>query len=291
MTFDAERARKVDLIMLPSSIDGTNCGNCTYFDKGFCKHPKVKMNVNKRMCCYYWQRPDAPRAEESMLDKNSSRFRAAVKLRDRLGRELGVSRFADCGHEKSGDFSHGNTCASGKSSKSRMSRDEARAHLSKVYDSYKEIDYDDIEKEVSKLSSVPSADLLDIAKELKIPTMGGSRKQTLKDIKTVIERRKSAHDRTQFLNKVKASRFSDCGHDPDGDFSKGNTCSSGNTENKKRRVKRSKRAKELEKELENILFGPAPENMSPEEINDRFKKAKDIHLELKKEMEKVNNAT
>ena len=61
MIFDAARANKVDLIVLPSFIDGTNCGNCDHFDEltDFCDHPKVKMNVDERMCCYYWGRKDA----------------------------------------------------------------------------------------------------------------------------------------------------------------------------------------------------------------------------------------
>lgn len=111
MIFDAARAKRVDLIQLPSSIEGTNCGNCEYYDKGFCNNSKVKMNVNKRMCCYYWSRSDAPLAEESMLNKKT-RLQAASELRNRLGRKLGISRLSDCGHDKGGDFSKGNTCAS-----------------------------------------------------------------------------------------------------------------------------------------------------------------------------------
>ncbi len=51
-----ERAKKADLITLPSNIEGTNCGNCKFFDSksSMCKHPKVAQKVTTRMCCAYW---------------------------------------------------------------------------------------------------------------------------------------------------------------------------------------------------------------------------------------------
>lgn len=63
-----QRAKKVDLITLPQSVQGTNCGNCTFFkedgDHGWCEHKDVKMHVNKRMCCVYWTNPGVKRPWE-----------------------------------------------------------------------------------------------------------------------------------------------------------------------------------------------------------------------------------
>lgn len=67
VVFDAGRAEKTDLIMLPDSIPGTNCGNCEHFENGFCNHEKVNMNVNKNWCCFFWARPDALRAKKERL--------------------------------------------------------------------------------------------------------------------------------------------------------------------------------------------------------------------------------
>lgn len=54
-----ERAKKADLITLPKEVTGTNCYNCKFVsdktkESGFCKHPQVKMLVNNRMCCSFW---------------------------------------------------------------------------------------------------------------------------------------------------------------------------------------------------------------------------------------------
>lgn len=53
-----QRAKEADLVTLPKSIEGTNCGNCKFIRKqeedGFCTHPKVQMVVNNRMCCALW---------------------------------------------------------------------------------------------------------------------------------------------------------------------------------------------------------------------------------------------
>lgn len=51
------RAKNVDLITMPISIDGTNCGNCRYIKNKYCTHPKVNQAVNNRMCCVLWSRP------------------------------------------------------------------------------------------------------------------------------------------------------------------------------------------------------------------------------------------
>lgn len=57
------RARKVDLIVLPEKIKGTNCGNCEYFDSAtkWCNHSQVTQNVTDRMCCALWDAPGTKR--------------------------------------------------------------------------------------------------------------------------------------------------------------------------------------------------------------------------------------
>jgi uncharacterized protein (TIGR02996 family) len=52
---EKSRARKVDLIVLPSYIPGTSCGSCRYFNAdGDCSHPMVRMKVESRYCCREW---------------------------------------------------------------------------------------------------------------------------------------------------------------------------------------------------------------------------------------------
>jgi hypothetical protein len=54
-----DRAKAADLITLPKNIQGTNCLNCKFVslvrsNYGYCMNPKVKQNVNNRMCCALW---------------------------------------------------------------------------------------------------------------------------------------------------------------------------------------------------------------------------------------------
>lgn len=54
-----ERSKQADLVTLPKDVKGTNCYNCMYItdkrkEAGYCKHPKVKMLVDEKMCCSYW---------------------------------------------------------------------------------------------------------------------------------------------------------------------------------------------------------------------------------------------
>jgi hypothetical protein len=130
MTFDAERARKADLIQLPQSIEGTNCSNCKHFHKTeqYCDHPKLDMNVDEHWCCYFWGRYDAPLAKPSRSQMSVSpvvKSRMAYILSRFRSRGI-VSRFSDCGHTAQGKFDHGNTCASlrggGKSKSSSSSK-------------------------------------------------------------------------------------------------------------------------------------------------------------------------
>lgn len=60
---EMRRAKAVDLGTLPTSIPGTNCGNCRFFKTGgsasgvsvgLCAHPAVKMIVSERECCGKW---------------------------------------------------------------------------------------------------------------------------------------------------------------------------------------------------------------------------------------------
>lgn len=55
-----ERAKKSDLVTLPSNVQGTNCYNCRWIGSpkkaygAMCKNPKVQQYVNARMCCALW---------------------------------------------------------------------------------------------------------------------------------------------------------------------------------------------------------------------------------------------
>jgi hypothetical protein len=54
--------KAADVVVLPKGVEGTNCGNCEYFDDGTCQHPKMeKAKVTNRMCCIYWDNPGAKR--------------------------------------------------------------------------------------------------------------------------------------------------------------------------------------------------------------------------------------
>lgn len=58
---DMKVAKKVDLIILPGNVKGTNCGNCKWIANDFCENPKVKQPVNSGMCCALWDRKDIQR--------------------------------------------------------------------------------------------------------------------------------------------------------------------------------------------------------------------------------------
>jgi len=64
-----EKAKEADLLTLPEEVEGTNCSNCKYITildakagKGHCNHPKVRLNVTKRMCCALWDNKDSIRS-------------------------------------------------------------------------------------------------------------------------------------------------------------------------------------------------------------------------------------
>jgi hypothetical protein len=105
--FDPDVARSIDLVVLPSSIEGTNCGNCASFKHkrslppsvGYCDNSKVQMHVRAAMCCYYWNRPDAPVASrDDMESLNPKAVNAEIKGKMsymRLSNEIDslISRF------------------------------------------------------------------------------------------------------------------------------------------------------------------------------------------------------
>src|SRR5215475_12168783 len=62
--------KKVDLITLPESVSGTNCGNCKYWtdtkekDVGFCTFKDILEFVTSRNCCAFWDNPGVKRLWE-----------------------------------------------------------------------------------------------------------------------------------------------------------------------------------------------------------------------------------
>jgi hypothetical protein len=63
---DVKKFKHADLIVLPNSVEGTNCGNCSFAtDKSngmmHCKHPDLGITVTERMCCKYWDHKDVKR--------------------------------------------------------------------------------------------------------------------------------------------------------------------------------------------------------------------------------------
>ena len=55
---DMAVAKRVDLIVLPNGVPGTNCANCKFVSQGpqgmLCKNPRVMQPVGPRMCCALW---------------------------------------------------------------------------------------------------------------------------------------------------------------------------------------------------------------------------------------------
>lgn len=49
-------AKKAVLITMPKDTTGTNCGNCKFFSNQFCNHQLMKLAVNERQCCNYWDK-------------------------------------------------------------------------------------------------------------------------------------------------------------------------------------------------------------------------------------------
>ncbi len=63
---EIKKFRHADLIVLPDTVEGTNCGNCKYAsDKSdgmmYCKHPDIEIYVTDRNCCKYWDHPEVKR--------------------------------------------------------------------------------------------------------------------------------------------------------------------------------------------------------------------------------------
>jgi len=69
-----QTAKKVDLITLPKSVEGTNCSNCMYVKildankgLGFCTHKEIQLPVTARMCCSLWNAEGSLRSWEHRM--------------------------------------------------------------------------------------------------------------------------------------------------------------------------------------------------------------------------------
>jgi uncharacterized protein (TIGR02996 family) len=79
-TAERQRAKKVDLVVLPSDVKGTNCGNCEHIDsKSYCRHPEVRMSVQKNWCCAEWETKDTKRVAK--LSRYASRRRCFAGIK------------------------------------------------------------------------------------------------------------------------------------------------------------------------------------------------------------------
>lgn len=72
------RAKKAGLITLPEDVKGTNCGNCKFFNKGFCGHQEVSQPVLKSQCCDYWYRLGTSLPPDLTLDEYNNPIEKAV---------------------------------------------------------------------------------------------------------------------------------------------------------------------------------------------------------------------
>lgn len=85
-----EAARKVDLITMPEGVDGTSCGNCSFFADDYCQNPEVDQPVNARMCCNAWHHDGMFRGwEEEEGDSEKAGFANDAATPERL-------RLAEC---------------------------------------------------------------------------------------------------------------------------------------------------------------------------------------------------
>ncbi len=58
-----KRAEKTDLVTLPETVSGTNCGNCKFISTGsVCTNKEVDQKVSVRMCCALWDQIGTKRA-------------------------------------------------------------------------------------------------------------------------------------------------------------------------------------------------------------------------------------
>jgi hypothetical protein len=264
--FSSKRANAADLIVIPDQVRGALCQNCEYYKGGFCDHPKIQFDVNPKWCCSYWHRPDAPRVADvakpiltrseslpasSRMSKSELSLLASAfninpskspdyiieKAKRKISRMIRqtssnghISRFSDCGHTDSGDFSDGNTCGS---LRGKVAREHAHKHVEYTYDrAYHDDSFShaDMEKEIDRISHLSSRQIHEIADKFGLsPYSNDSKKKLIAAIKEKIARRKTTKARTQFSKsrtQFSKSRFSDCGHTPEGEFDFKNTCAS-----------------------------------------------------------------
>lgn len=62
-------AKEVDLISIPRSINGTNCGNCYFSEKGVCAHKNIKLPITDKMCCSLWDNTNSMRSWDKPIFK------------------------------------------------------------------------------------------------------------------------------------------------------------------------------------------------------------------------------
>ena len=100
---DAERARRVDLVVLPPNVTGTNCSNCEYAKPTqttlYCSNPAVLLPVTGRHCCALWDSP------------GTQHVGATEYMKDATGRE-----HKPPGTAEGGQFTEGGNAAAGEDS-------------------------------------------------------------------------------------------------------------------------------------------------------------------------------
>lgn len=73
-TTQKERAKKVELVVLPKNIEGKKCGTCTYAKKHskespnlYCTNNQVHMNVKSNWACKLWEGKNVKRLQRKVI--------------------------------------------------------------------------------------------------------------------------------------------------------------------------------------------------------------------------------
>jgi hypothetical protein len=91
MIFNAERAKKSELIQLPPDITGKSCATCSYFDEISCTNKNVLMDVDPTWGCKLWHHPGVkPASPKVHRSRNSEIISRLRKMQDDL-RDMGDS--------------------------------------------------------------------------------------------------------------------------------------------------------------------------------------------------------
>lgn len=66
-----KRAKKVDLLTLPSSVSGASCASCRHFkaEASFCSEPSVRQHVTTSMHCMKWDADGVTRAWDALTSQ------------------------------------------------------------------------------------------------------------------------------------------------------------------------------------------------------------------------------